>query len=187
MRWNAGRALSISDCLESSMDAEHLTAEVLKNVLHYSPETGLFTWIKRMGKRGMPGRVAGTVDFSGYVVVTINKKRHKAHRLAWLYTTGHWPVVAMDHINGDRADNRLCNLRPADWAENQQNRGRQRNNRSGFTGVSWDRRAGNWRAGIRKGGQSFNLGGHGTPEAASLAYRAAKAAMHTFQPAPRDA
>jgi len=169
------------------MDAQNLTAEVLKHVLRYEPETGLFTWKTRKGKRGIPGRIAGTVDFSGYVVISIDRKRHKAHRLAWLYMTGAWPEVAIDHINGARHDNAFKNLRQADWAQNQQNRTLQCNNKSGFLGVSWDSFAGNWRAGIRVGGKSTNLGGYETAVRAHMAYLEAKAKMHPFQPVPRNA
>lgn len=169
------------------MDASHITADWIKNVLDYDPKTGFFIWKVRFGKRGVPGRKAGTVDFGGYVVITINGKRHKAHRLAWLYMHGYWPAVAVDHINGDRTDNRIANLREADWAENQQNRGVQKNNKSGFFGVSWDAHAGKWRAGIRFNGRSRNLGGYDSPEEAHAAYLRAKAELHTFQPIPRYA
>jgi len=169
------------------MDKGNLTHEALKNALHYDPDTGVFTWRLRFGKRGIPGRRAGTIDFNGYEVITINGKRHKAHRLAWLYVHGRWPAVAIDHINGVRSENRIQNLREAGPAENQQNRGRQRNNKSGFTGVSWDQSAGKWRAGIRADGRARNLGGYDSPEQASEAYLAAKAAVHKFNPVPRDA
>lgn len=169
------------------MDASNVTAEWIKNVLEYSPETGHFTWKQRFGKRGVPGRKAGTIDFCGYVVITINGKRHKAHRLAWLVMTGCWPSVAIDHINGDRTDNRFSNLRQADWRENQQNRKVQRNNKSGFLGVSWDSHAGKWRASIAAGGKSVNLGGYDCPEKASAAYLQAKAELHPFNPVPRNA
>lgn len=169
------------------MDTSNLTAEALKHVLHFDPDTGLFVWKQRMGKRGIPGRVAGTVDFGGYVAISINRKRHKAHRLAWLYMTGSWPEVAIDHINGIREDNRFANLRQADWGQNQQNRKLQRNNKSGFLGVSWDSLSGKWRAGIRVAGKSTNLGGYETAVRAHMAYLEAKAKMHPFQPVPRNA
>ena len=169
------------------MDTQKLTAETLKNLLTYIPETGDFIWKERCGKRGVPGRKAGTVDFGGYVVITIHKKRYKAHRLVWLYMKGAWPDVAIDHINGDRTDNRFVNLREADWSQNQQNRGRQINNKSGYMGVSWDSHAGKWRAGIRSNGKSRNLGSFDSPEDAYKAYLAAKSAAHLFQPVPRHA
>jgi hypothetical protein len=168
------------------MDKKELTPERLKNVLSYEPETGSFIWKERLGKRGIPGKVAGTVDFSGYVVVTIDKKRHKAHRLAFLYMTGSWPPIAVDHINGVKTDNRFCNLRLASWGENQHNRGLQRNNKSGFMGVA-KQSNGKWRAGIRARGKSLNLGTFDHPLDAHLAYLAAKSRLHPFQPVPRYA
>lgn len=169
------------------MDVGDISAECLKNVLDYDPLSGEFTWKARMGKRGVPGKRAGTVDFNGYVVVTINRKRHKAHRLAWLYMYGKWPDVAIDHINGVKADNRASNLRQADWAQNQHNRTLQRNNKTGYMGVSWSSATGKWHAGIRVGGKSRNLGAFDSPERAHEAYLAAKATLHPFQPVPRYA
>jgi len=169
------------------MDGAQLTPDRLKNVLNYDPETGEFTWKQRCGKRGVPGKVAGTIDFSGYRVITIGGKRHKAHRLAWLWVRGAWPAAAIDHINGRRDDNRMANLREATAQQNQHNRGRQTNNRSGLMGVSWDSRAGKWRAGIHAQGKSRNLGNYGTAQEAHEAYLVAKAALHPFQPAPRNA
>ena len=169
------------------MDEANLTADALKDALIYKPETGNFIWRTRHGKRGVPGRIAGTVDVGGYWVVTINGKRHKGHRLAHLYMTGKWPESCMDHINGIRTDNRWANLRPACPSENQHNRKRSANNKSGFVGVSWDSGAGKWRAGIRAGGRSMNLGGFDTKEDAAMAYLAAKAVHHPFNPVPRGA
>ncbi len=169
------------------MDASDITADWIKNALDYDPETGEFKWRQRFGKRGVPGRKAGTIDFNGYLVVTINGKRLKGHRLAWLVMTGAWPSVAVDHINGNRTDNRFANLREADWAENQHNRCLQRNNKSGYHGVAWDSHAKKWRAGIRAAGRGVNLGSYDTPQEAHAAYLRAKAAMHPFNPVPRDA
>lgn len=169
------------------MDASDITADWIKNVLTYDPLTGHFLWAARFGKRGIPGKRAGTVDFGGYVVITINGRRLKGHRLAWLVMTGSWPAYAVDHINGDRTDNRFSNLRQASALENQQNRRLQRNNKSGYMGVSWDAHASKWRAGIRSRGQSVNLGNFDSPQAAHHAYLVAKAALHQFNPVPRDA
>jgi hypothetical protein len=164
-----------------------ITASRLRDILEYNPDTGFFAWKVRFGKRGVVGRRAGTVDVAGYEVVTINKKRHKSHRLAWLYMTGNWPAVAVDHRNGIRTDNRFCNLREAGWDDNQQNRGHQSNNKSGYIGVSWDEHAGKWRAGIRYAGKGYNLGNFTDPEMAHKAYLEKKAELHKFNPVPRDA
>lgn len=168
------------------MDNAQLTAQQARAAVTYDPATGVFRWAARFGKRGIPGAVAGTTDWNGYRVVTINGKRHKAHRLAFLVVNGDWPPEAVDHINGDRADNRWSNLRPASPAENQQNRRLQRNNKSGLVGVSWNSRAAKWRAGIRVNGRSLNLGNFDDKHQAHKAHIAAKASLHPFQPTPRE-
>lgn len=164
-----------------------ITASRLREILDFNPDTGVFTWKARFGKRGVVGRRAGTVDVAGYEVITIDRKRHKSHRLAWLHVYGVWPEVAIDHRNGIRTDNRLSNLREAGWDDNQQNRGHQSNNKSGFLGVSWDANAAKWRAGIRYSGKAYNLGNYDNPEVAHLAYLAKKAELHKFNPVPRHA
>lgn len=169
------------------MDAAELTQEFLKNVLDFDPETGNFVWKQRFGKRGIPGRIAGGLDFNGYWVITINKKRHKGHRLAWLYVHGRWPAVAVDHINGDRGDNRMVNLREATNSENQHNRRLQVNNKTGYMGVCWDAKAQRFRAVIRAHGRSRDLGSYACSLEAHRAYLEAKAKLHPFQPVPRDA
>lgn len=164
-----------------------ITATLLREILDFEPNTGAFVWKVRFGKRGIVGKRAGTVDAAGYEVITINGKRHKSHRLAWLYVHGVWPKVAIDHRNGIRTDNRLSNLREAGWDGNQQNRGPQTNNKSGFIGVSWDSNAAKWRAGIRHSGKSYNLGNYDTKEAAHFAYLEKKLELHKFNPVPRYA
>lgn len=169
------------------MDELDCTAKALKTALRYDPESGRFYWVERHGKRGIPGRVAGTIDVDGYVAVTLGGRRHKGHRLAWLFTHGRWPAVAIDHINGVKHDNRIANLREADWSQNQHNRRLQKNNKTGFMGVYLDGRTGKWRAAIRADGRSRNLGGYDSPELAHAAYLKAKAELHPFQPVPRSA
>lgn len=100
---------------------------------------------------------------------------------------GAWPDGEIDHINGDRKDNRLENLRLATSSENKQNIGLKSNNRSGFTGVSWFAAAKKWRADITIAGKMRHLGRFDTPEAAAEAYAKAKAELHTFNPVARAA
>lgn len=116
-----------------------LTAEFVRSILNYDPETGLFTWRINKGKRGMRGDVAGYEIGTKYIQIKINNKAYQAHRLAWLYMTGKWPKEFLDHINGVRNDNRFCNLREATRIENSRNRSVQENNKLGIKGIFWDK------------------------------------------------
>lgn len=115
-----------------------LTAERLKQVLHYDPETGYFTWLLSPTRGINPGdRTSDQPNPRGYFLIKVDRRSYKAHRLAWLYMTGAWPVALIDHINGVRSDNRFCNLREATLSQNQANSKRSRLNKTGFKGVSF--------------------------------------------------
>jgi hypothetical protein len=146
-----------------------LTADQLRAVLHYDPDTGIFTrLIPHAGLK--QGDRAGGLRTDGYVVIRVRGEMFKAHRLAWLYMTGEWPDGYIDHINMVRADNRWSNLRLATWAQNQQNTARRSDNRSGFKGVGWHKDAGKWCARIKLGGRTKHIGLFATPEEAHAAY-----------------
>lgn len=162
-----------------------LTAERLRELLHYNPETGVFTWRVSNSNRAPAGSVAGTAHGAGYRELSLDGGRYLEHRLAWFYVHGVWPTAGIDHRDGDRVNNRLLNLREATKAENQQNRAAQANNKSGFVGVSWYKRGHAWVAQIGVGGRQRRIGLFDTPEAAHAAYLAAKKQLHTFQPTPR--
>jgi HNH endonuclease len=124
-----------------------LTAGRLRELLHYDPLTGLFTWLLTVGRRGKAGRVAGCVnEATGYVVVRIDGANYQAHRLAWFYMTGDWPTVLIDHEDTDNGNNLWTNLREATHSQNQCNRGSNCRNTSGYKGVSWMARQRKWRA-----------------------------------------
>jgi HNH endonuclease/AP2 domain len=134
----------------------------------------------------MQGSVAGHVDTTfGYRRVSIDRKMYLAHRLVWLWHYGEWPEFELDHINGFKDDNRIENLRPATHAENQQNKTKQSNNRSGFLGVCWNKQKQLWEAFICVEGKKKWLGTFSSAEAASEAYKSAKKAIHIFQPTER--
>ena len=106
------------------------------SLLEYRPATGELL-LRTPTKRRVAGASACRLDTKGYLRVRICGKDYKAHRIAWLLAYGEWPTGILDHINGDPADNRLCNLRIVSIAENGQNRKRaMRNNRTGLLGVS---------------------------------------------------
>lgn len=154
-----------------------LTLERLRALLCYDPDTGLF-WNKVNRNRcAIAGEVAGHTEKNGYVMVKIDRKAHLAHRLAWFYMHGSWPSHQIDHINGNRADNRIANLRNVTACGNQQNvRRAQKNNRIGLLGVS--RNGANYAANIEAHGKRHYLGTFPTVEEAGAAYKTAKAKLH---------
>lgn len=121
----------------------------------------------------------------GYIRIELDNRKYMAHRLAWLYMFGKDPDAEIDHINGNRSDNRLANLREAIRSENMQNKGKYRNNSSGLTGVSWSKVRNKWAANIQAGNVQKNLGFFSTKEEAYLAYLKAKAEKHAFHPMTR--
>lgn len=164
-----------------------LTAERLREVLDYNPETGVFTWRVSNGKRAVAGQLAGGISRNGYVRISIDDARHYAHRLAWLYVHGVWPKGQIDHINGAKTDNRIANLREATNAQNGQNRRTARaDSQSGLIGVYLHPISGRWGAEIVRDGQKHSLGYFDTPEAAHAAYLAAKRELHEFGEAAKS-
>ena len=155
-----------------------LTIEQLKNALNYDANTGVFIWKTRPSKAVKVGDVAGCVEKRiGYVTIGIAKRIYKAHRLAWLYAYGEWPKGLIDHINGNKADNRIANLRDVFADGNSQNiRKPNRRNKSGFMGVIFFQKK--WRASITVSGKTKWLGDYATPEEAHQVYLVAKRKYH---------
>ena len=155
-----------------------LTAERLKEVLNYEPDTGVFTWLHKTGSKSS-GSVAGTPHKNGYCIrIMIDRKCYRAHRLAWLYMTGEWPSLEIDHKNTDGQDNRWVNLRHSDRYLNMQNqRTAHSNNKNGLLGVSKQGRK--YRARITHNDNNTSLGMHNSPEDAHKAYVDAKRNFHS--------
>lgn len=118
-----------------------ITQSELKTLLHYCPETGLFTWLVSAGGARISS-TAGTLCNDGYVQIQIAGIQYRAHRLAFLYMEGEFPPVIVDHMNRITDDNRWDNLRHSTHAENQQNR----KNNAKCLGVSWDKSNNKWQA-----------------------------------------
>lgn len=165
------------------MAKPQLTAKYLRKIMNYDPDTGLFTWaIERRPSPFKPGDKAGCKEGKGYISIKIDGASHKAHRLAWLYTTGKWPKDQIDHRNRIPDDNRFENLRECNTAENCQNQGLRSNNTSGFQGVHWRKDSRKWIARIMVNMKSIHLGYFDNAKEAGAAYAEAKAAYHIDSP-----
>ena len=146
------------------------TAAELRAAFSYDPATGAITRIN--GER--PGHVVGYAGRNGYTSLTYRKRTHLLHRVAWCIAHGAWPVGQIDHINGDKQDNRLCNLRDVSPQVNSQNRhGALRNNRTAMLGVTLTK-SGRYMARMLVAGRRHYLGLHDTAEAAHDAYKRAR-------------
>ena len=154
-----------------------LTQERFKELLHYDPETGAFTWL--VGKGNVKAGDKAGCRSNGYLRVRIDRKDHLAHRLAWLYIYAVLPPDDIDHINGGRADNRVANLRLATQAQNRQNlRKAHRDSATGYLGVEQVKRG--FRAQIMVRGVKHNLGLYPTVEDAHNIYLAFKRLMRPY-------
>lgn len=149
-----------------------LTAARLREVLHYDPETGVFTWVRP--KQGCKiGRAAGHTHPDGYRRITVDYVDYAAHRLAW-------PPETLDHVNRSRDDNRLVNLRLATYLENNQNVGLRSNNKFGHKGVCWKRASAKWNVQIWVNYKKFDLGMYSDINDAVAVRKAAEAKYHPF-------
>jgi len=152
------------------MTKDILTQDYLKSILHYNPDTGIFTWakIRKGNNRRKIGEVAGWLKHDGYWYLYIDGKMYYAHRMAWFYVYGELPAL-IDHIDGNKLNNAIVNLRPLSKSKNCLNvKNPRKNNTTGFLGV-------------RKQNNSYiatikhqYLGSFKTPEEAHEAYLKAK-------------
>lgn len=150
-----------------------ITAERLRELVHYDPETGLMRWKVSRGNRVPAGSIVGHKNVHGYWATRIGGKDYRVHRLVWFYVTGAFPKHLIDHIDGDRGNNRFENLRDVTHSANGQNKKRSRNNTTGFLGVIFEPSTGTFRARI-------SIGAFATAEEAHKAYLAAKRILHPF-------
>ncbi len=157
-----------------------LTQEYLKEILHYDPNTGVWSWNVRRGKV-RAGDVAGTDHGEGYRSIMIDYKRYLAHRLAFVYMIGRFPADQADHINQDKSDDRWFNLREVDNQTNLRNQRIRKINTSGIMGVSWHKRDKIWQARIVVDGVILHLGGFKDKAEAAKA-RAAADIKYGFHP-----
>lgn len=161
---------------EVTMTTHILTQEELKSQIHYNPETGIFIRkVIKARRKDIQGKT-GHLNSDGYLEMSINCKKHKAHRLAWLYMTGEWPKNHIDHINGNRADNRFSNLREATWKQNNQNRKKCNGNLPMGVRVC----KGKYQASIMIDKKSLHLGTFDSAKIAHEVYIKAKRELHEF-------
>lgn len=164
--------------------ADEIIAARVRELFHYDPDTGIFTRKVRLAQRHHAGDrgdfliTAG--NNAGYRRVSFDSKRYMAHRVAWLYVHGTWPAQDIDHINGDRGDNRIANLRDVPNEINRENMRRPRGaaTTSGLLGVFLHKQSGRWRARIQVKKKGIHIGMFDTPEEAHQAYLEAKRKLH---------
>jgi hypothetical protein len=158
-----------------------LTQQRLRQLFRYNANTGRFTWkvSRSTAKRGdVAGRVYTWRNGKRYRHIQIDGLSYAAHRLAFFWMTGCWPLAEIDHKDGDGANNRWENLRLASSAENKANSRIRKNSTTGFKGAQFHRRTGRYDAAIKVNGRNIYLGRFHTPEDAHLAY--IQAAMTYF-------
>jgi len=144
--------------------------DVVFGKLNYDKETGIFTWVKN-GTRGVKaGDIAGSKTKDGYIMLSVGGKKILAHRVAWLFAYGEFAQGNLDHINRNKSDNRIANLRLANASENAQNRLKNSKNTSGYKGVTWHKRDEKWQAAITVKGKVLHLGYYANVEDAYASY-----------------
>ena len=138
--------------------------------LSYDQKTGIFTW-NYDGTRGVKaGDVAGYKMQDGYIMLSVGGRKIVAHKVAWLFVYGEFPEGNLDHINRNKADNRIANLRNATYEQNAQNREKNCKNTSGYKGVTWHKRDQRWQAAITIKRKVIHLGYYQDPQDAYSAY-----------------
>lgn len=145
--------------------------ETLQRLLVFDPLTGEF-------RRPGAAKPAGSIAKIGYRYISINRKKYLAHRLGWLWVHGVWPTAQIDHIDGNRSNNAISNLREANQAQNTRNGKLRSSNSSGYKGAHYHRGMGLWRARITVDGREIFLGHFNDPKSAHAAY--VKAAREFF-------
>jgi hypothetical protein len=142
--------------------AEEILAQArLKELFSYDEETGIFRRKTTITHNAKKGSIAGTLNKKlGYVIISVDNNQYYLHRLVWLYVNGSFPSKQIDHINRDRSDNRICNLREVTSGQNKQNTNLRIDNKSGAKGVFWYEPRKKWIAYIRLNGKRHSLGYH---------------------------
>lgn len=154
----------------------NLTFDEVNAVLRY--EDGRLYWRATLSGRAMVGGRAGCLNHDGYRRVQIRLQRVGEHRLVWLLNTGRWPPNDIDHLNCDRSDNRIENLREATRSQNMMNTGKPKKNTSGYKGVHWRKDCQKWESYIKANGKKHHLGFFDDAETAGYARQSATLKLH---------
>lgn len=162
---------------------KNLTQDDVKALFDYDAKNG---WLIRKFKSGKRKPCGHKPACDGYGNVNINGKMYKTHRIIWLWHKGTWPQFEIDHIDKNKMNNRIENLDDVEHKQNQQNRGIQSNNTSGYPGVSFHKPAGKYMSQIKNSGEITHLGLFNTPEEAFLAYQLAKIQYHPTSPISKE-
>jgi len=157
-----------------------LTKERVEELLSYDPETGLFTWklIEGRGHRELAGKIAGCLAPSGYIMLGIDKKLYRAHRVVFLLETGSFPEKHVDHIDGDKKNNCRSNLRVVTQQENAFNAKPHKGSVTGVKGTYWDKSRNLFVSQIYLNGKHTHLGRFATLEEAALVSKNARIKHH---------
>jgi len=160
----------------------HPSQERLLELFEYDPEVGSFKRLITVGSNATKDTVIfGPLDHYGYPYIVVDRKPYKSHRLAWIISNGDIPEhLRIDHINRNRSDNRLCNLRLVTHMENCHNQTLKSINTSGYPGVNKKNKK--WRARIKANYKNIHLGYFDTKEEAYQAYLDAKKIYHPSAP-----
>jgi hypothetical protein len=150
----------------------------ITDIIEYCETDGLLRWKINRTNGVKAGDVAGSRNHDGYLRVKVLGKHYAAHRLAWFLHYGEFPSMEIDHINRNRADNRIVNLRVVTTSENAMNAGMRKSNTTGFIGVVLHKQTGKYQAQIKANGVPHYLGLFGNLSSAHAAYKSAKETLH---------
>lgn len=157
-----------------------ITRKRLRELLEYDAKEGVLRWRVKQRNGSEAGSIAGCVDAAngGYRKIRIGQRLYLSHRLIWFMEKGRWPKEEIDHINGDRSDSRLENLRLATRGQNRCNAKLPSTNTSGAKGIYWDKQLRKWRARVKYEGRKYYFGSFASIDEAAAAASAGRAQLH---------